>query len=367
MSSTMEFTQEDRQLIQQQVERFFEAEYDMEKCRADIISCPQQAWQNAAEAGILALGQSPDVGGLGGGTCDWGMAMRQIGSTLSALPLLDSAILPARLIDVVVSGARREELLGTICVGTARFAWAHREKRSGNDRQFVESRFDGKAISGTKIYVIDLGNVSDFLVTARDDSGALCLLLVKPDTAGLTSHSYRLPDNRLAGELVFDQVEGELLATGCDQAIEQVLDLAAACAAAESVGAAERLLALTIDYVKTRRQFGQALGDFQVIQHRLVDGYIGLRTTRAIIDQALAALDNREAIAAQLCSAAKAQADKACRVVGETSIQLHGGIGMTDECAAGHYLKRILTNNSRFGTADWHLSRATKESFNEAA
>lgn len=347
----------DHRLFAAVVERIADARYDIDRCRSGEMECEPEEWLAFAEQGLLALGIDPRYGGVGGGAVDMAMVMRLIGRNLLALPFLDTVIVAATLIGRLGSEEQRQKYLPAIANGALRLSLAHREADAGDARDHVGTRAQGGRLTGEKNYVFDPVRAHNFIVSARDEHDALRLYLVNRDQSGLAIQTFRLPDNRLAAHLTLNAVEGEALDHPARDVLPQVMELACACLAAEAVGAIEALNRDTLAYAKMRRQFGVPIGSFQVIQHRLVNMFIAEQVASALVTDALRALDDGRGNVGLMASAAKAQADRAARFVGESAIQIHGGMGMTDECSVGHHLKRVLTIGSRFGTAHWHLAR----------
>jgi alkylation response protein AidB-like acyl-CoA dehydrogenase len=351
---------EDRLLLGATIERLAERHVDINRCQAAEIVCADDEWAAFAEQGVFGIGIDADYGGIGGGVGEIALMMRQIGEKLLAVPYMDGVVLGASLIATLGSEAQKLAILPAIAAGEIRLGFAHREPNSGDLIDFVETRANGNNLSGFKTQVMDGVRASRFLVSARDESEVLRFYLVDRDAPGLTVQNYRIVDNRLVAKLTLADVSGEPIGGDAALALEAVYDTAAVCVAAETVGAMVSLNRDTLDYAKVRKQFGQSIGSFQVLQHRLVDLFIAEQTAHALVTDALSALEVRSASAKADVSAAKAQADRLGRQVGEAAIQIHGGMGMTDECAVGHYLKRILVNGSQFRTSGWHVARISQ-------
>lgn len=357
----MQLDADDRLLFSATIERLAMLSNGLENCRSGQADCSAAEWSIFAEHGLLGLGLPPEFGGVGGGAQDLALVMRHIGRNLLAFPFLDTVVLAGRAILECGSIRQKQQLLPAIAEGRLRIGFAHREADAGDAPHYVAAKAEGGRLAGTKTYVFD-GRMADrFLVSARDEHGVLCLFLVDRDEAGVDFQHYRLADSRVVSRLVFDGAKAEPLGVDATRTMSGIVDLAAACVAAETVGAIEMINAQTLDYAKIRKQFGQPIGSFQVIQHRLVDMFIAEQTASAAVVDALTALDAGLPNAALRVSAAKAQSDRSGRLIGESAIQIHGGMGMTDECSVGHYLKRVLTNGSRFGTAGWHVAHIAAE------
>jgi alkylation response protein AidB-like acyl-CoA dehydrogenase len=283
--------------------------------------------------------------------------MGQVGRNLLPLPFMDTVVLGAKIIGTLGSEEQKREMLPAIVKGRLRLSFAHREADAGDVFDYVTTSACSDRLSGMKIHAIDGPSAAAFVVSARDVDCRLRFYLVARDQPGVECQPYRLPDNRMAMRVTLHNTPGVAIGSDASPHVAALCDLAAACLAAEAVGSIASLNRETLEYAKMRRQFGCAIGSFQVIQHRLVDMFIAEQTASAMVTDALMALDAGLPGAGPLVSAAKAQADRAGRFVGESAIQIHGGMGMTDECAVGHYLKRILTIGSQFGTAGWHVAR----------
>jgi alkylation response protein AidB-like acyl-CoA dehydrogenase len=346
---------EERRLLEATVARLAADHFSIERRRSGYMECSRAEWESFAAQGLFALGVPPAMNGVGGGASELAIVMRQIGRNLLPLPYLDSVVLAGAAIGRFASDEQARRRLPRLATGDLRSSFAHREAAAGDDRGHVETVLRGGRITGGKVFVLDAASASEFIVSARDERGALRLSFVAGGAEGLSLTSYRTVDGRLASTLSLRDAPCDPMPSVVD--IDALLDLAGACAAAEAVGAMEALNEATLDYARTRRQFGAAIGSFQVIQHRLVDMFIAAQEASALVADALEAIDAGASDAAFLVSATKARADAAGRLIGESAIQLHGGMGLTDECAAGHYLKRLLALGSQYGTAAWHVER----------
>jgi|KBSSwiStaDraftv2_1062776.scaffolds.fasta_scaffold01023_16 alkylation response protein AidB-like acyl-CoA dehydrogenase len=352
------FDADERRLFEAAIERFAADQYSLARCRSGDMECSQPEWRRFAAQGLLAIGIPPALGGVGGGASELAAVMREIGRNLLSPPFLDSVVVAVTAIHRFASEAQAGSRLPMIAQGDLRTGFAHLEARSGNDRHHVEAQLAQGRISGAKSFVLDATTASEFIVSAREERGDLRLCFVAAGSEGLSLQTYRLPDGRLAAAMTLENVSADPMPRVAD--LDRVLDLAAVCVAAEAVGAIEAINQETLAYAKTRRQFGSPIGSFQILQHRLVDMLIAAEEASAIVIDALEAIDSDAPDAAFLVSAAKAHVDKAGRFVAESAIQVHGGMGMTDECAVGHHLKRLLTIGSQFGTADWHMDRVAR-------
>jgi alkylation response protein AidB-like acyl-CoA dehydrogenase len=360
MINTTSLNEEDRQLISATVERLSAEYFSIERCRAGDLVCGPEEWAAFAEQGLFAIGIDPEYGGIGGGATDLAIVTKQLGYNLLALAYVDTVVIAAQLIAKLGSEEQKQELLPAIAAGELRIGFAHRETESGDKFDHVEAAVSDDRISGQKIHVMDAALTAKLLVSARDGNGTLRFYLVDTDQPEVEQQQYRLLDNRIASRITFSGARGEPVGGDAAETLGFLYDLAALCTTAETVGAIAGLNRDTLEYAKVRKQFGQPIGNFQVLQHRLVDMFIAEQTAAALVVEALNAFDAATADAAVLVSAAKSQADRFGRQVGESAIQIHGGMGLTDECSVGHYLKRILTNGSQFGTAASHIARVVE-------
>ncbi|WP_313802962.1 acyl-CoA dehydrogenase family protein [Sphingobium sp.] len=349
--------EDDRRLAGATIERLAAQYFSIERCRSGDLVCDSVEWTSFGDQGLFAIGISPEYGGIGGAAGDLAMVMRQVGLNLLPLPYMDSVVIGATIVARLGSEEQKQQLLPAIAAGQLRLGFAHREASSGDVPDHVDARVSGGRISGQKIHVMDGMMAAKLIVSARDEQGVLGFYLVDRDDPGAAFQHYRLIDNRMASRVTLADAQCVAIGGDASETLAVVLDLAGVCAAAETAGAVTGLNRDTLEYAKVRKQFGKSIGSFQVLQHRLVDMFIAETMASALVIDALAAFDDSASDAPMRISAAKAQADRSGRQVGESAIQIHGGIGMTDECSVGHYLKRILANGSQFGTAGWHVAR----------
>lgn len=326
-------------------------------------------WRGLADTlGILGATLPESGGGLGGGAIDAMVIMEELGSSLVVEPYLETALIAGGLL--AAAGGRDVELRA-IAAGDARYAFAWAEPQGRYRYRHVVTRAeregDGWRLNGYKSVVTAAPWANQLLVTARTcgadtDEHGISLFLIDPAAAGVTLKSYPTIDGRRAADIVFDDVRldtGALVGTADDALplIEWIGDVAIAAMGAEAIGVMRKLLQDTIEYTKQRRQFGQTISNFQVLQHRMVDMFMQLELATSAVYLATLNLDGDPAVRARAASAAKVSVGNACRFIGQSAVQLHGGMGMTDELAIGHYFKRTVVIEGEFGTADHHLAR----------
>ncbi|MGJ7533459.1 MULTISPECIES: acyl-CoA dehydrogenase family protein [unclassified Variovorax] len=330
---------------------------------------PPPFWQGlATELDLLGAALPESQGGLGGGMAAHLAMMETLGGALAAEPYLSTMVIGAGLLQRH-PGALADALLKRVVAGQAMLAFAHGEPQSRHDRADVQTELacdgNGFRLNGRKAVVHAAPWASHFIVSARSSAG-LSLLVVPRDTAGVRLRVYPTRDGGRAADIAFDDVrlpaEALLGAEGSALSqIERALDEATLAVCAESIGVMRRLMRDTLDYVRQRKQFGVPISSFQVLQHRLADMYMALEQAAALTASVGEYIDTAgDNERARAVSSAKVAAAKACKAVGQGAVQLHGGMGMTEELAVGHYVRRATLIEGQFGPPAWHLRRVAK-------
>jgi pimeloyl-CoA dehydrogenase small subunit len=368
-----EFSDEQR-LLKDSVDGLIGKAYDdlghRTKTQATQKGYSEELWGKYAELGLLALPFSEEEGGFGGGTVETMIAMEAIGRGLALEPFFSGIILGGNLVRLGGTATQRAELIPQIADGSQRLAFAHIERQARYDLNDVATMARrtsaGFVLEGDKSVVLHGDSATKFIVSARTkgagrDADGITLFLVDANAPGLSRRGFPTQDGQRGAAISLGRVEvpeSAILGT-VDQGgalIGQVTDLAIAALCAEAVGAMAALHELTMEYLKTRKQFGVTIGSFQVLQHRAVDMFTALEQARSMAYFAamMATSENvRERRAA--ISAAKVQINNSSRFLGQAAIQMHGGIGMTMEYRAGHYFKRLTMIESTFGDTDHHM------------
>lgn len=308
-----------------------------------------EAWRGQAEMGWAGIVVPEAQGGAGMGYVSLGLVLEQLGRTLTATPLAATAAATSALL-LGGSEAQQAEWLPRIAAGEV-VATLAVDEGPRFDPARIEARVENDRLSGTKAFVAE-GDSAQLIVVAAKDG----LYLVSGDE-GVTRSPRHLVDARSHAELRFDRAPAERLASGGDDLLTRVTDRAAAAQAAEMLGMAEAAFAQTNDYLKTRVQFGQVLSSFQALQHRMAKMFTEIELMRSVVEGALEAVDSGRAKVSQEVSLAKAMANETLHLVSREMVQLHGGIGMTDEHDAGFYLKRARVLEAMWGNAAWHRDR----------
>ena len=327
-------------------------------------------WQAFAEQGYTATLVPEAHGGLGLGVAEVGLIAEQIGHTLAPTPFLSTAVLAARLLARAGSAAQQQTWLPRIAAGEAVLALAvddgarHRPDRLTTTATPVEG---GWRIDGRKQLVVDGCGADAYIVAARSTQGPqdTLLLLVPTGSAGLAVQRCGIVDAHDAARLRLDGVvvAADALIGGIDggrAALDDGLDVGRAIVAAEMLGIADEVFARTLQYLKERRQFDRLIGEFQTLQHRAATLWCDIELARALLRQALQALDTNAANAPLLAAQAKARAGASAQLAVQEAVQMHGGIGMTDELDIGLFMKRAAVLQALFGDIAWQLDRVAR-------
>ncbi len=361
---------EEQQLLADSVRRFLAKDYGFE-ARKKIVASPEgwsaAVWATLAEMGLTGLPISPDYGGFGGGAVDLMGVMEAAGDALLVEPYLATVGLGAQLIARGGSEAQKKRILRGVVEGKVRLAFAHTEAGArynlAHVRAAARKSGSGWTLEGEKRVVLGAPMAEHLVVSAKSDRG-ISLFLVERGAKGLGIKPYVTLDEQRAADITFKGVsvgadaligkEGEALPL-----VEEVVDFATALICAEAVGAMKFACDTTLEYLKTRKQFGVPIGTFQALQHRMVDMFIAYEQAKSMAclacSRADAAADPRER--SRAISAAKIKIADNCRHVSQESVQLHGGMGMTEELKVSHTFRRLTVIAQQFGDADHHLAR----------
>ena len=370
-----DYTEEQR-LLAASIRRFVERDYAFETRRSIVSSregWSREVWKKLAELGVLGLGLPAETGGLGGGATDLMPVMEAFGDALLVEPFLSTAGLGARAVALGAAPERRGQILPAVAEGGLTLAFAQTEHGARYDLARVATRARttaaGYAIDGEKRVVVHAPCADVLVVPARTQGSdaeprGLSLFLVRATAPGVTMRRCRTLDGCLAADVTLRDVqvatdarigaENEAL-----EAIEDTIDYATALVCAEAVGAIRYANAATLEYLKTRKQFGVPIGSFQALQHRMVDMMIAQEQAQSMASLACSTVDSERNPRARkhIVSAAKAKIADACRHVAQEAVQLHGGVGMSDEMKISHTFRRLTAIAQQFGDSDHHLER----------
>ncbi len=371
---------EEQQLLADSVRKYLASAYDFE-ARKKVIASPagfsQPAWAMLSEMGLTALPFATSAGGFGGGAVDMMAAMEAFGESLVVEPLLDHIALATRLVAHAGTQAQQTKLLTGLLDGSrkATFAYLERGRRYALDAATTTAVKSGAGwtLNGEKIVVTGAPLADCFVVSAKTACGT-GLFLVDSKTPGVRVNAYRTVDGQRAGDVTFSDVKLDadaMLGMGSGKesdaldAIEEAIDFATALLCSDAVGAMKYACDATLEYLKTRKQFGAPIGAFQALQHRMVDMFMAAEQSRSMammvackVDAAANSTDAAGASARKKAvSSAKVFIADAARLVSQESVQLHGGMGMTEELKISHTFRRLTVLAQRFGDADHHLAR----------
>jgi pimeloyl-CoA dehydrogenase small subunit len=370
---------EEQRLLRDSVERLLGDRYGFDKRRAYLTEpdgWSRALWSQYAELGLLGLPFAESYGGFGGGPIDVMLVMEAFGRVLALEPYLATVVLAGTALRLAGSEAQKSAILPQIVEGKLNLAFAHSERQARYDLSDVlttaRPKGAGWALDGAKSVVLHGDSAQLLVVSARtagerDDHGGITLFLVDLGANGVARRSYPMRDGTRAAEISLSGVEvgpkdllGEVGAAL--PIIERVVEAGIAATAAEAVGAMEAMQTMTLEYLKTRQQFGRPIGQNQVLQHRAAEMLMELERGRSMA--MLAAMMVEEPDAAERAhniSMAKVGIGQASKFVSQNAIQLHGGIGMTEEYAVGHYFRRCMVIEHMFGDTAHHLSRLADE------
>jgi pimeloyl-CoA dehydrogenase small subunit len=370
-----EFTEEQR-LLRESLDRLLADSYDFAK-RKTYIAEPEgfsrAMWAQYAEMGLLGLPFAEEDGGFGGTGIDVMIVMEALGRVIALEPFLATAVLAGTALKLAGSTAQKETLIPQIVDGSLRLAVAHGERQARYDLNDVittaKKTGSGWQLDGAKSVVVHGDSADKLIVSARvsgerHDPDGIGLFLVDPKASGLARRAYPMRDGTHAADIALSGVEAEALGEpGAALAvIEQVTEAGIAATAAEAVGTMETMLNMTVEYMKTRVQFGKPIGENQALQHRATEMMIAMEQGRSLAMLAAVMIDDDSAAQrARDISTAKVGVGQAARFVSQNAVQLHGGIGMTDEYAVGHYFRRCMVIEHSFGDTGYHLSKLAAE------
>jgi pimeloyl-CoA dehydrogenase small subunit len=366
---------EEQRLLRDSVDRLLADTYTFEK-RKGYLAEPEgwsrSLWSQYAELGLLGLPFAEEHGGFGGGGIETMLVMQAFGRVLALEPYLASVVLSGTALRLAGNQAQESALLPQIAAGGLVVAFAHGERQARYDLSDIlttaKPKSGGWVLDGAKS-VVTQGDIADRLIVSartkgdRNDPAGIALFLVDADANGVARRAYRLRDGMGAAEIALSGVElgGDALLCEAGAAfpvIERVVEAGIAATAAEAVGTMETMQAMTLEYLKTRQQFGRPIGDNQALQHRATEMYVALEQGRSLAMLAAMTVDEPDAAErARNIAMVKVGVGQAARFVSQNAVQLHGGIGMTEEYAIGHYFRRCMVIEHSFGDTAHHLSR----------
>jgi len=367
---------EEQKMIQQSVERFVQENYDLPK-RVELSSqdpgYSKDYWNSMAELGWLGLPFNEEDGGFGGNQIDTLVIMEQFGKGLVLEPFIANIVLGGGAIQMGGSEELKNEMLSSLIEGSKQLALAYAEQQSRFDLEDVatSARQEGDKyiINGQKSMVLNAESADHIVVVARTNGGqvdeeGITLFLVDSDSKGLERNNFPTVDGLRASEITFENVEvnSDRMIGEIDKGfsiLRTITNNAILALCAEAVGAMEVLYKDTVEYTQQREQFDHPLSDFQVLQHRMVDMFMEYEQCKSLLFRATMETIQDPDMAQRTIHALKHLIGKSGIFVGENAVQLHGGMGVTEELRVGHFFKRLLVIDSQFGNADFHLDKFT--------
>jgi pimeloyl-CoA dehydrogenase small subunit len=363
---------DDQRLLTDSVNRLLGDQYTFEK-RKVFLKAPEgwstALWAQYAELGLLGLPFAEEYGGFGGGAVDVMLLMQAFGRHLVLEPYLSTVVLGGTAIKLAGSAEQQSDILPGVAEGSTKLAFAHYERQSRYDITDVlttaKPNGSGYVLEGAKSVVLHGDSADKLIVSARtsggrDDAAGITLFLVDGTADGVARRGYTLRDGSRAAEISLSGVRGELLGEVDNglPVIERVVEAGIAATSAEVIGTMETMQAMTLDYLKTRVQFGKPIGENQALQHRAAEMLVAMEQGRSMALLAAMMVDEPdEAERVRNISMAKVGVGQSGRFVSQNAVQLHGGIGMTEEYAVGHFFRRVMVIEHLFGDTAYHLDR----------
>jgi alkylation response protein AidB-like acyl-CoA dehydrogenase len=358
---------DDRRLLSESINRFAAESYDFERRQAILregAAFDRGAWHSVAEMGLLGLAVPETRGGAGGGMRDLGVLMHAVGHSIMLEPYLSTAVVGLPLLTAIDPEGESIDIAPAMA-GEEILAFAHFEEDQGYTldqltTHAVEANGEWK-LHGAKGPVMD-GPIADvLLVTANLSGGGVGLFAVAPRDVTSLDARRTVDDRRLATLRLDGTTARRIGKQDASEAIADAIDRANIALGYEAIAGLERLVGETNEYVKTRRAFGSTLAQFQVIRHRIVDMFVQVEEAKAIVDAAARAYDGNAEDRQLLCAAAKTFVARAARFGAENAVQLHGGIGTTDELSISHFFKRMMMIEALYGDAEVHFARYVEQ------
>jgi alkylation response protein AidB-like acyl-CoA dehydrogenase len=373
---------EEQSMLRDSVARFVQDDYSFDTRRAIVASdkgMSDESWQTYAELGWLSVPFAEDHGGFGGGPVDVMVMMEELGKGLVVEPYFATVVLFGGVLRAAGTAEQQASILPGLIEGRTLGAFAYLERQSryalSDIMTSAKASGDGYTLNGEKVVVFNGANADTLIVAARSsgqqhNEDGISLFLVAADAAGVSRSDYRLMDGQKVANILFDNVGvgAEALVGplgGAYPMMDHAILEATVALGAEALGVMGQLNAKTLEYSKTRQQFGKAIGEFQALQHRMVDTFMSYEQAKSMLYRAVCALENGDGDLRREVHALKVMTSKCSRHIFEEAIQLHGGMGLTDELDIGHYAKRLMMINTTFGDGDYHQTRFNALSYGE--
>ena len=353
---------DEQNMLREQIQKFCESEYDFYK-REEIVKSSndfdENVWNLFAEQGWLSMPFSEQSGGLGFGPIELSILFEEFGKALVIEPYLSTVVLSGTLLDKSTF-SEKNDLIEKICTGSIHISLAYAEVDNGYDYLNPSTTLNSKfVLNGTKTLVLNGSNAEKIIVTCNNDD-TLNIVVLDANTSGVSINSFSTVDGQSCSEISFENVKldkSNIIASGNDaeNLLKETINLATLCICAEAVGCMESCYHKTLEYTKGREQFGQPISGFQVLQHRMVDMFIESELAKSLLIKAMLEVNNRSDEMYKHVSALKSYVGKSGKLSAKEAVQLHGGMGVSEEMMIGHYLKKMISIDALFGNADYHL------------
>ena len=358
---------EEQVMLREQIQKFCETEYDFYK-REEVVKSENDfdanAWSLFAEQGWLSMPFSEESGGFGFGPIELSILFEEFGKSLVIEPYLSNIVLAGSILDKSNFDGK-VELIENICSGSMHISLAYAEASHSYEYLKPDTNVsDDNKLNGTKTLVLNGKNASKLIVSCVKN-GQFSLVLVDKSTEGVSFNSFKTIDEKTCSEFTFENVsiqDSDVIATGNEakNLIKETINLATLCISAEAVGCMVSCYHKTVQYTKEREQFDQPISNFQVLQHRMVDMFIDSELAKSLLFKAMLEVDADSEDKYKHVSALKAHVGKFGKLSAQNAVQLHGGMGVSEEMMIGHYLKKMVTIDAMFGNADFHLKSFSK-------
>ena len=355
---------EEQIMLREQIQKFCESEYDFYK-REEVIKSDKhfdaEVWKLFADQGWLSMPFSEESGGLGFGPIELSILFEEFGKALVIEPYLATVVLSGTLLDKSTY-AEKIDLIDKISSGDMHISLGYAEADKGYDYLSPSTSLDSDNIlNGSKTLVLNGSNAKKLIISCMKDN-EFNLIILDSDTDGVSINSFSTVDGQSCSEISFENVvvnDSNIVASG-DEAINlfnETINLAVLCVSAEAVGCMESCYFKTLEYTKGREQFGQPISNFQVLQHRMVDMFIESELAKSLLIKAMLEVNNNSEEMYKHVSALKSYIGKSGKLSAKEAVQLHGGMGVSEEMMIGHYLKKMISIDALFGNADYHLKK----------
>jgi len=358
---------EEQVMLREQIQKFCETEYDFYK-REEVVKSENDfdanAWSLFAEQGWLSMPFSEESGGFGFGPIELSILFEEFGKSLVIEPYLSNIVLAGSILDKSNFDGK-VELIENICSGSMHISLAYAEASHSYEYLKPDTNVsDDNKLNGTKTLVLNGKNASKLIVSCVKN-GQFSLVLVDKSAEGVSFNSFKTIDEKTCSEFTFENVsiqDSDVIATGNEakNLINETINLATLCISAEAVGCMVSCYHKTVQYTKEREQFDQPISNFQVLQHRMVDMFIDSELAKSLLFKAMLEVDADSEDKFKHVSALKAHVGKFGKLSAQNAVQLHGGMGVSEEMMIGHYLKKMVAIDAMFGNADFHLKSFSK-------